>query len=91
MIKHNPRAGAAYLDAEAAARYLGINRDRFYELAAEYRGSRGRSGFGPALYFSERIVKWHVADLDRCAHRCARWTVCAGAQKLNAGRKRAKR
>lgn len=83
MIKAKPKDEAAYLDASAARLYLGLSKDMFYSLVGEYRRSAGRSGLGPALYFSERTVKWYRADLDRCAQRFARLEPCEMAQALN--------
>jgi hypothetical protein len=88
MIKAKPRDGAEYLDASAARRYLGLSKDMFYALVAEFRRTAGRSGLGPALYFSERVVKWFRPDLDRCAHRFARLEPCQAAQLLNGGRRK---
>ena len=87
MIKAKPRDGAEYLDASAARRYLGLSKDMFYALVAEFRRTAGRSGLGPALYFSERVVKWFRPDLDRCAHRFTRLEPCATAAHLNANRR----
>ena len=90
MFKAKPRDGAAYLDASAARKYLGLSKDMFYALVAEFRRTGGASGFGPALYFSERVVKWFRPDLDRCAQRFARMEPCPAAQALNAGKRRVK-
>lgn len=86
MIKAKPRIGAEYLDAREARRYLGLSKDMFYALAAEFRRTAGRSGLGPALYFSERVVKWFRPDLDRCAHRFTRLEPCEAALTLNKAR-----
>lgn len=88
MIKAKPKDGASYLDAHQARKYLGLTKDMFYALAAEYRRTAGASGLGPALYFSERTVKWFKDDLDRCCQRLARLTVCAASVNMNAKRKR---
>jgi hypothetical protein len=63
---------AEYLSAIQAAQMLGISRALFFARAGEYRQTAGRSGFGPAVYFSSRCVRYRRADLNRCAARYVR-------------------
>jgi hypothetical protein len=87
VIKALPKDGSEYLNARDARRYLGISKDLFYSLVGEFRRTKGQSGLGPALYFSERNVKWFRKDLDRCAQRFASFEVSPVAAKLNGKRR----